>query len=174
VVWFAGAQAAATETPAAAVVDQIDKQFVPELTVIRKGTEVQFPNSDAVSHHVYSFAQPNSFELPLYKGEAHPAIRFDHAGVVTLGCNIHDLMLGYIVVVDTPHYAITNQDGYARFLVPPAADADVFVWSPRLDPAAPLLAASVIVTDAGGVVQLTRRQRAAPRPFSGSLVWEDY
>ena len=102
---------------------------------------MQFPNRDTVSHHVYSFARPNSFELPLYdSGEVPRRWRFDHPGVVTLGCNIHDHMVGYVVVVDSPHYAVTDADGIC-----PTSGTDVperrpgmSVWSPRLDPARPL------------------------------------
>lgn len=174
VVWFAGDENSPLPPADAAIVDQIDKQFVPEVTVIRTGTEVQFPNRDSVSHHVYSFAQPNSFELPLYKGEARPTIRFDYAGIVTLGCNIHDAMLGYIVVVDTPHYGITDENGYAYFDVPPGTTTKVYVWSPLIDPSEPMIAEAESTADAAPVFQVARRQRVAPKPFSGSLAWEDY
>ena len=89
------------------VIDQRDKVFVPVVTVIQTGTEVSFPNSDSVSHHVYSFAQPNTFELPLYKGKRSPTVQFDHAGVVTLGCNIHDSMVG---CDRRRRYAVFRQD----------------------------------------------------------------
>ncbi len=64
-----------------------------------------------MSHHVYSFSEAKTFELALYKGNAHPPLVFDRPGVVVLGCNIHDSMLGYILVVDTPHFASTDAAG---------------------------------------------------------------
>ena len=75
---------------ARAVMDQAGKQFVPHLLVVQTGTPVGFPNSDTVAHHVYSFSHPNKFILPMYKGEQHPPVTFEHNGIVILGCNIHD------------------------------------------------------------------------------------
>src|SRR5262245_4179677 len=78
--------------PRTATLDQIDKQFVPNLLPIPVGTEVQFPNHDQIHHHVYSFSRAKSFDLPLYKGEEKPSVVFDQPGVVDVGCNIHDWM----------------------------------------------------------------------------------
>ncbi len=158
------------------IVDQINKAFVPEVTVIQVGTEVVFPNSDAIRHHVYSFAQPNSFELPLYKGEHHPTIRFDHPGVVTLGCNIHDSMLGYIIVVDTPHYAISDGGGNATLTGLKSNDVGILkVWSPRLDNFEVLIAVEVsIAPDSVRRFQVSKKLRPTSKPVSGSLSWDDY
>jgi len=176
VVWFAAE--AGTDRIAAAtdvvVIDQIDKQFVPGLTVIRTGTEVEFPNSDSVSHHVYSFAQPNSFELPLYRGGETPRIRFDHAGVVTLGCNIHDAMIGYIVVLDDADFAITDKQGIARFARLPPADVAIQIWSPRLNAAKPLPAERIESANAVLTVRAPMSLQPHPDVSEGSLVWEDY
>src|SRR5882757_8652807 len=83
---------------APAILDQINKEFVPEVLVVRVGTSVLFPNSDSVAHQVYSFSPAKKFALPLYRGRPYPPVVFDKAGTVTLGCNIHDQMVGYIVV----------------------------------------------------------------------------
>ncbi len=121
---------ALADTPA--TMDQIDRQFVPHMLVIRKGQSVEFPNSDVVAHHVYSFSKPNNFVLPLYKGDPHAPIRFDHDGVVTLGCNIHDHMLGYIVVVDTNVFGATDESGRVSLTVDDdATQYTVHIWSPR-------------------------------------------
>ena len=79
-----------SQLAATAVMDQVDTRFVPHVLVVQSGTSVEFPNSDIIAHHVYSFSTPNQFVLPLYKGDLHPPVRFEHAGVVTVGCNIHD------------------------------------------------------------------------------------
>jgi len=176
-VVFLGGDAPSTATQQSRViVDQINKAFVPKITVIQVGTEVEFPNSDAIRHHVYSFAKPNSFELPLYKGEHHPAIRFDHPGVVTLGCNIHDSMLGYIIVVDTPHYAMSDGGGNATFTGLNSKDVDTLkVWSPRLDNFEALQAVEVsYLSDGVRAFQVSKKLRSAPKPVSGSLAWDDY
>ena len=88
--------------------DQAKNAFVPICWSCRPGTSVLFPNNDAVSHQVYSFSEAKTFELGLYKGNVYPPLQFDKPGVVVLGCNIHDGMLGYIVVVDTPYFALTD------------------------------------------------------------------
>lgn len=84
---------------------QQGKQFLPGVLVVPVGTSVHFPNRDSVRHHVYSFSPAKKFELKLYTGTPANPVVFERAGVVTLGCNIHDRMVGWIVVVDTPYYA---------------------------------------------------------------------
>src|SRR5271170_2337190 len=94
-------------------VDQVDKQFVPYVKPVLVGATVRFPNSDNIRHQVYSFSPAKKFELPLYGGlEATPVI-FDKPGVVVLGCNIHDWMIGYIYVSETPFFAKTGPAGTA-------------------------------------------------------------
>jgi plastocyanin len=94
-----------------AVMDQIHKTFIPGVLPVTVGSTVHFPNHDQIHHHVYSFSRTKSFELPLYKGEEAPPILFDKAGVVKIGCNIHDWMAAVILVVPTPFYAVTNEAG---------------------------------------------------------------
>lgn len=123
---------AAPATSARATMDQVDTRFVPHLLVVQAGTSVDFPNSDTVAHHVYSFSKPNAFILPLYKGDVHPPVKFEHAGIVTLGCNIHDDMLAYVLVVDSESFAITDSYGKARLDVVDAGNSEIRIWSPRL------------------------------------------
>jgi plastocyanin len=115
-----------------AVVDQQDKQFVPHVRPVMIGTEVTFPNRDEIRHHVYSFSPAKKFELPLFKGTQSAPVTFDKPGIVVLGCNIHDWMLGYVAVLETPHFATTAADGRARIADVPAGTYDVHVWHPRL------------------------------------------
>ena len=78
------------------IVDQIDRQFAPHVAIVRTGTMVRFPNHDNIRHHVYSFSKAKTFELPLYKGTPADPVKFDMPGIVTMACNIHDWMLGYV------------------------------------------------------------------------------
>src|SRR5262245_7849552 len=94
-----------------AVMDQVHKTFVPGVLPVTVGSTVYFPNHDQIHHHVYSFSRTKSFELPLYKGEEAPPVLFDKAGVVKIGCNIHDWMAAVILVVPTPFYAVTDEAG---------------------------------------------------------------
>jgi len=161
-----------------ASMDQQRNEFVPHVLVISAGTSVQFPNSDIVSHHVYSFSQAKTFELALYKNNTHPPVVFDDPGVVVLGCNIHDSMIGYIVVVPTEHFALSDERGTVRLEGMPAGDYTVEVWTPRARPTGLPAAQRVTVTD--GVTKLDARitGRLAPeqdhKHGSKSLSWDRY
>jgi len=120
-----GAQPAATT--ATAVVDQINKRFVPRMTVIRTGTAVSFPNSDHIRHQVYSFSPAKTFNIKLYAGSPKADVMFDKPGLVVLGCNIHDTMVGFIAVVDTPYFGVTAADGRVK-LQAPAGGYRLRVW----------------------------------------------
>lgn len=96
---------------ATAVIDQRGKQFNPLVSIVQTGTEISFPNLDSVRHHVYSFSPAKTFELKLYSGVPTAPVKFDKAGTVVLGCNIHDFMVAFIQVVDTPYFAKTDKTG---------------------------------------------------------------
>lgn len=111
-----------------AVMDQIDKQFVPHVLPITVGTEVRFPNHDQIHHHVYSFSRVKSFDLPLSKGEEAEPVLFDAAGVVKVGCNIHDWMMGVILVVPTPVFGIADDGGAFVLHEVPAGEVAIAAW----------------------------------------------
>ena len=94
------------------VIDQVDKQFVPKVSSIQQGSTVVFPNSDNIRHHVYSFSEAKPFELKLYSDQERPKVTFDKPGVVTLGCNIHDGMIGYVVINDALQGFVTDASGH--------------------------------------------------------------
>jgi plastocyanin len=132
VVSLPDAPAGARRSPGTAVMDQRDKRFVPQVLAVRRGTEVRFPNNDDIRHQVYSFSPAKVFDLPLYHGTTAEPVTFDQAGVAVLGCNIHDWMVGYVVVLDTPWFASTGDDGRADLDGLPAGSYTVEVWHPRL------------------------------------------
>lgn len=117
--------------PIKAVMDQVNRAFAPDLLVIPVGSTVTFPNSDSVSHQIYSFSPARRFQLPLYRGTPYPPVHFDQAGVVTLGCNIHDEMVGYLVVTDAPFYGRTDVKGAWSNEVP-RGRYRIAVWHPRM------------------------------------------
>lgn len=96
-----------------ATIDQIDKQFKPHQILIEKGQRVDFPNSDNIRHHVYSFSKAKIFELKLYADMPERPIMFSDHGVVVLGCNIHDSMIGYIFVSKSADSVMTDKAGTA-------------------------------------------------------------
>jgi plastocyanin len=116
VVWLAPEQASEVNlNQSLFTMTQKNRQFTPHILVVEKNSQVEFPNADSIMHHVYSFSKSKTFELKLYREQPQNPITFEQTGVVELGCNIHDWMLGYIVVVDSPYYAITNEQGVASF-----------------------------------------------------------
>lgn len=115
-----------------AIMDQLHKEFVPHVLVVQLGTAVDFPNNDNINHHVYSFSPAKIFQLKLFKNnhERHFVV-FDKPGVVTLGCNIHDWMLGYIFVVDTPLFGKTDDHGDSHIAVPDSGNYLLKLWHPQ-------------------------------------------
>ncbi|MDY7578899.1 methylamine utilization protein [Herbaspirillum sp. RTI4] len=97
-----------------AEIEQRELHFQPLVTVVQTGTSILFPNNDKVRHHVYSFSPAKPFELKLYSGVPGNAILFDKPGTVVVGCNIHDSMVAYIHIVNTPYFSKTDAAGMAR------------------------------------------------------------
>lgn len=123
-----------TATPAASRfrVDQKDMAFDPYVLVVTAGSRVDFTNLDPVRHHVYSFSPGNKFELKLFgEGEARSVV-LRAAGVVAVGCNIHDTMQAFIQVVDTPHTGRSGRSGRVVLKGVPASARTVRVWHPQL------------------------------------------
>ncbi len=131
--------------PARGVMDQHDREFVPHVLAVQVGAAVAFPNSDDIHHDVYSFSQPKVFELPLYKGTPTQPLIFDKPGVVVLGCNIHDWMLGYIDVVPTPWFAKSDAAGQAELTGVPPGKYHLVLWHPDLDAADNRLSVGVVL-----------------------------
>jgi len=103
------------------------------------GSDVGFPNKDKVRHHVYSFSATKKFELKLYGQQEERTVHFDKAGIVPLGCNIHDQMIGFIVVTDSPYAVKTNAAGEAVIRGLPAGAATLSLWHPDMRARAPVL-----------------------------------
>lgn len=128
-----------TSKPRGAIIDQIDKEFVPLVSVAQVGTAITFPNKDNIRHHVYSFSAPKVFDLKLYSGVPASPVVFDKPGLVVLGCNIHDWMVAYLLVVDTPYFAKSGAKGTAQIDDVPAGEYELRAWHPRLQGAFPIL-----------------------------------
>jgi plastocyanin len=172
----AGVPPAPDRVPASAVMDQRDVRFVPHVLVVEEGAQVEFPNSDVIAHHVYSFSKPNNFVLPLYKGLPPKPVHFMHDGVVTLGCNIHDGMLGYIVVVETDVFGITDTRGLVSLSVDDdASNYEINIWSPRIRDTKGALVQSLTGIPGGEVrFELSKSLRPPHAGQSESVQWDEY
>ena len=124
---------------------QANKQFEPRVLVVPVGTSVSFPNRDTVRHHVYSFSPAKTFELKLYTGTAASPVVFDKAGVAVLGCNIHDHMAAWVVVVETPYFGRSTQAGAVVMHNVPAGSYRLRVWHPGLPVGAPAADQALVV-----------------------------
>ena len=157
-----------------AVMNLIDTQFVPHLLVVQTGTRVQFPNNDVVAHHVYSFSSPNNFVLPMFKGNMMPQVEFDDAGVVTIGCNLHDHMVGYIFVVDSLVFGTTNANGITRLIAENPDGLSVSIWSPRIKSDEENLTQSVKAGRSARLTfSLTEELRASHNDRLAALSWSE-
>lgn len=113
------------------VIDQVDKEFIPYVTVIQRGSSINFPNNDDIRHQVYSFSKTKQFELPLYSGNPSEPVMFDKNGVVAMACNIHDWMKAYVYVVDTNKFTLSDKSGKGVLLDLVKGKYEVAVWHPK-------------------------------------------
>jgi plastocyanin len=159
--------------PVQAIMDQVNLAFLPDVLVVPVHSRVQFPNSDAVGHQVYSFSSARQFQLPLYRGKPYPPVQFDQPGVVTLGCNIHDNMIGYIFVTAAPYFGRTDARGEWQGRDLPAGRIRVHVWHPLLgEPREP--ERSVDLAGDHGSVEFRLVKPLRPAPLSGRPRSWDY
>jgi plastocyanin len=170
-----GAGPAHPAAPVAAAMDQVNRTFAPDLLVIPVGSTVAFPNSDSVSHQIYSFSPAKRFQLPLYRGKPYPPVVFDQPGLVTLGCNIHDEMLAYVVVTDAALYGPTNKTGSWSAAAPVGAYR-ISIWHPRIRDEAKYLEGVATVSDAdGGTLTFHLAKLLKPAPLEGRPhSWDSY
>jgi plastocyanin len=113
-------------------IEQTDKKFAPYVSVVRQEEKIVFTNHDDITHHVYSFNAPARFDFRLQPGESSDVADFAEPGVIAMGCNIHDWMSGYVMVVETPFYALTDEAGLATFADVPANEYHLVAWHPQM------------------------------------------
>ena len=138
VVFLESREAKAAMKPAVgAEIAQVDRQFAPQVTVVPVGTPVSFPNRDTVRHHVYSFSPAKKLEIKLYVGTPAAPVVFDQPGIAVLGCNIHDNMAAWVVIVETPWYGQSGADGRVAWAQVPPGAYRLRTWHPSLAAGAP-------------------------------------
>jgi plastocyanin len=143
-------------------VAQQNLQFDPFVLIVPVGADVAFPNLDTVRHHVYSFSPTKTFELKLYGQDETRVVHFDKPGIVPLGCNIHDAMVAFIMVVDTPYAAKTDAAGDVVIHGVPVGAQAVRVWHPYLRAPGNALTFTANVPKDGVVRQVVTGELRAP------------
>lgn len=119
--------------PLTLMVEQKNKSFAPYVAVTQKGHNIVFENQDNIAHHIYSVSGGNRFDFKIKAGMSKSTQQLHHAEEIAMGCNIHDWMSGYVLVVDTPYYTQTNDKGLARMNLHEGGSYTLTVWHPQLD-----------------------------------------
>jgi plastocyanin len=119
-------------------IEQRGREFIPHVTIVETGTAIDFPNHDPIKHHIYSFSPAKPFEIKLYAGKPVQPVVFDKPGEVVLGCNIHDWMEAYVLVVNSQYFAKTASDGRAVISNVPPGRYRLQLWHPRQKTKQPL------------------------------------
>lgn len=132
-VWLSGPRTPAPAPGGTVVLDQRNLSFNPHVLIVRVGTTVELPNNDRVLHNVFSFRDGKRFDLGLYPVGTVRRVTFDHVGLSRIFCNIHPNMAAYVLVVDTPYFGLSGEDG--RFSIPsvPAGTYAYHAWRPGAD-----------------------------------------
>lgn len=149
----AGMPLPATEKTEATIA-QSDMQFSPYVTAIRTGSQVKFPNYDKMEHHVKSFSAAKEFEIKTYeRGVVPPPVIFDKPGIVIVYCLLHNWMRAYVLVLDTPYFVKTDQNGVAMLDKLPDGNYELKAWHPNLGSIKPALSQSIKVNDQSAPVK---------------------
>jgi plastocyanin len=146
------------------VMAQQNMQFHPFVLVVPVGATVSFPNRDSTKHDVYSFSPAKPFELKLFAKDQTRSVHFDKAGIVALGCNIHDQMTAFIVVTDSAWTAKTDSRGVVTFADAPDEPARVTVWHPYLRAPGNSVGKTVAAGDRGESFTVALRSPPMPMP----------
>jgi plastocyanin len=167
VVFDPGAKAARGGARARATIVQHNRVFEPFVTVVQTGTAISFPNQDPMMHHVYSFSPSKRFEIKLYRGTPTEPVVFDKPGVVALGCNVHDWMLAYVLVVDTPQFGKSGRDGVLHLRGLASGTHRLMAWYPGMREPVPLPEIMLAADEARSIAQrlevpLKTRPQAPP------------
>lgn len=131
-------------------IEQTNSQFKPFISAVQVGSSIKFPNRDSFAHHVYSFSEPAKFQSELYSQQESHEIEVSKPGVIVVGCNIHDWMLAYVYVVDTPNFA-QPKNNQVQFESIEDGEYSVSIWHPSMT--SPIIS-TVEIASASKTVQL--------------------
>lgn len=116
-------------------INQLNKSFAPYISVIQVGNKVRFHNQDDITHHIYSPIGDNKFAFKILSGQQQVMEDFSTTGEVAMGCNIHDWMSGHLLIVDTPYFDKTNDNGQTSFVIKDEGNYQLTLWHPQMNEA---------------------------------------
>jgi plastocyanin len=130
IVYLVGSFPTGGGPPATVQMAQKDLTFVPAILPVLVGTKVEFPNLDDTYHNIFSYSAAKRFDLGRYRSDERPIPSeiFDTVGLVTLRCDIHEHMRALILVLDTPHFVVSDFDGHYRLDKLPIGKYVMKVW----------------------------------------------
>lgn len=132
VVYIQGAVSGAKRFPqpeGGGVLEQKGCRFVPHVTLVGKGLDLRFRNSDRIVYSLRTVSRANpSIDIALTPSQPEKTIRFERPEIFEIRCSVHHWMNGWIVVADHPYYAVTNDEGNYRFTDVPAGDYYLALW----------------------------------------------
>ena len=131
VIWLAPNTSISPPAPVRAEINTADKEFSPHVLVLPLNSTVAFPNHDPFNHNVFSLSEENPFDLGLYGRGETKAVKFGHAGIVRIYCNVHPQMSALVVVRDNPHYSQPSSDGSFNIEAVPAGRYVLHAWHER-------------------------------------------
>lgn len=114
-------------------IDQKNMQFTPHVLPVVAGTTVDFLNSDALLHNVFSpDACADRFNLGTWPQGQVKSFTFKKECFAALLCKVHPEMEGFVVALPTPYFAVTSADGSYHIKDVPDGSYTVRVWHPKL------------------------------------------
>ena len=117
--------------PRTVEVDTRGKRFLPRVTAVPRGSTVGFPNRDPIFHNVFSVSPGNRFDLGRYREGESRSTRFDQPGLVRVYCNVHEQMVAYVLVLETPYHAVADEEGRFRLAGLPPGRGTLAIWNER-------------------------------------------
>lgn len=134
VIYFTPRGGGPAPSPGEYEVVTASKEFLPRVKVVPVGSTVAFPNQDPILHNVFSVSGGNAFDLGLYPRGPGESVRFEEPGVVRVFCNVHQAMVAYILVLETPHSTLPSREGRFRLEGLPPGPGTLTLWHERAEP----------------------------------------
>jgi plastocyanin len=151
-----------------AEIRQVDRTFVPEVTVVLKGTTIAFPNDDREFHNVYSLSpgctersRNDGFDLGEYNSGTSKSVRCRRAGDVEVYCNLHPTMAAKVLVLDTTFWARADHNGDFDIAGIPAGTYRYVAWQPWGEAKTGKI---TIVPGESAEIDVTLKEGRKPRP----------
>lgn len=134
VVWYVPEGGAPRPAPRRAEIQTHERRFIPRVIAVPQGSEVWFPNGDPILHNVFSVSPGNRFDVGLYRQGKGKAARFGNPGLVRVYCNVHQSMVAYVVVCDTPWFTQPEPGGAFTLEGLPAGRGTLHGWHEQTGP----------------------------------------